>query len=341
MFKVRYRYLFVIALSAYSYLNLKFTVGNRLFDFEIGNITLFLTLTVCVLLIWELNRLAEKQLDRFHNLVNKKIHPLILFFGISLINVAVSSLLIMEVLYPIVGMPFQINLEHLSLLVAFGFRINLFLNCINAIFYYVERLKKSELDAAEFKKQSAEARYEALRNQINPHFLFNSFNTLTSLVHKDADTSARFIEQLASVYRYLLNNQDNRLVPLSQELHFLSAYLYLLKMRFGENILINQSISHDRKELFVAPAVLQILIENAIKHNVVSRKQQLQIDLFTENDSIVVRNNLQEKNVKEASTQIGLKNIQGRYQFLSDKPIKIERTENDFTVKLPLIQIYS
>ena len=340
MFKVKYRYLFILALSIYSFLNLRLTVGDKLFDFEISEITLFLTLTVSVLLIWELNRLVEKHMERLSEKTGKRIHPLLILFVASLVNVALSSVLMMEVLYPIVGMPFQFNLEHMGLRIAFGFRVNLFLNCINAIWYYNTRLKKSELDAAEFKKQSVEARFEALRNQVNPHFLFNSFNTLSSLVHKDADTAARFIDQLSTVYRYLLANQDNRLVPLSQELEFLNAYLYLLKIRFGDNLIIQQEIKQESESNYVAPAALQLLIENAIKHNIVSKKNQLKIDLFSDNGSIVVKNNLQEKNIKESSTQTGLKNISGRYQFLSNSPIQIDKTEAYFSVKLPLIKIH-
>lgn len=340
MFKVKYRYLYILALSVYSYLNLRLTVGDMLFDFEIGEVTLFLTLTVSILVIWELNRWVEHHLDQLHEKTGRKVHPLLILFVLSILNVVLSGVLIMEVLYPVVGMPMQINLDHFGLLIAFGFRVNLFLNCVNAIVYFNSKLKQSELDAAAFKQQSVEARFEALRNQVNPHFLFNSFNTLSSLVHKDADTAASFIDQLSTVYRYLLTNQDNRLVPLSQELDFLNAYLYLLRIRFGDNLEISQDIKQDADARFLPPAALQILIENAIKHNVISQKKRLRIDLFSENGSIVVRNNLQEKNIKESSTHIGLKNIMGRYQFLSNNPVRIDKSDSHFTVKLPLIQIH-
>lgn len=339
MFKVRYRYLFILILSVYSFLNLKFTVGDKLFDFEVTNLVLISTLSINVLLIWELNRLIELKLPKLTALTAHKVHPLIILFVLSLANVAISGFMIMEVIYPLMGMPLQINFSHLALLVAFGFRVNLFLNCVNAIVFFNTRLKKSELAAAEFKRESMEAKYQALRSQVNPHFLFNSFNTLSSLVHKNADTSAEFIEQLSEVYRYVLNNQETKVVSLAEELRFIEAYSYLLKMRFGDNLEINTQVDRDEEKTFVAPVVLQLLIENAIKHNVVSRKHKLKIDLFSQNGSIVVRNNLHEKMVRDQSHGIGLKNIQGRYQFLSDEPVSIEKTSDYFTVKLPLVHL--
>jgi two-component system, LytTR family, sensor kinase len=245
----------------------------------------------------------------------------------------------MEILYPILKMPMQLNNGHLTLLMAFGFRVNLFLNCLNAIVYYMNQLKKTQLEAEQLKKISIEAQFEALRNQINPHFLFNCFNVLSTLVYKDADTSAKFIAQLSTVYRYLLFNQEKKVVPLRDELEFLEAYLFLLKIRFGENLVVENRISHDGEKFFMAPAVLQMLIENAIKHNVVSKKNPLHIRLFSENGWIVVSNTLQEKEVKELSTQVGLRNIMSRYLFLSHEEVQILKNGEEFTVKIPLLQV--
>lgn len=233
----------------------------------------------------------------------------------------------------------QLNNSHLTLLMVFGFRVNLFLNCLNAIVYYMNRLKKTQLEAEQLKKISIEAQFEALRNQINPHFLFNCFNVLSTLVYKDADTSAKFIAQLSTVYRYLLFNQEKKVVQLKDELDFLDAYLFLLKIRFGENIVVKNTIAPDGEKFFMAPAVLQMLIENAIKHNIVSKKYPLHIRLFSENGCIVVSNTLQEKEVKELSTQVGLRNITSRYLFLSNEPVKIFKTDKEFTVKIPLLLV--
>ena len=196
VFHNRYRFIFIFLLSAYSYLNILFTVGNSFFDFKIQSIHLFGVLTAVVLGVWELNRIAERRIEK-RNI--KKIHPLILLFFISMLHVVVISLISLALVYLVLKMPLVFNFTHLKLLLAFGFRVNLFLNCVNAIVYFMNRLKKSEIEAEQLKKISIEAQFEALRNQINPHFLFNSFNALSSLVYRDADTSAKFIAQLSNV----------------------------------------------------------------------------------------------------------------------------------------------
>ncbi len=339
MFKVRYRYLFILALAIYSYLNIRYTVGDKLFDFPLSGTLLFLTLAVVVLGVWELNRLVESRLGKLHTFFNKRVHPLLIIFLLSLVNVAVVCFFSMQALYTVAAIPVQINAEHLTLLMAFGFRVNLFLNCVNAIVFFMEKLKKTQLEAEQLKKVSIEAQFEALRNQINPHFLFNCLNALSTLVYKDAETSAKFIDQLATVYRYLLYNQEKKVVSLKEELAFIESYLYLLKIRFGENILIRNEINGESDKFYVAPAVLQMLIENAIKHNVVSKKFPLEICLHLEKDFIVVSNTLRSKEIKEESTYLGLKNIQSRYEFLSDRKVEINGTDNQFTVKIPLLEL--
>ncbi|MBX2944484.1 MAG: histidine kinase [Cyclobacteriaceae bacterium] len=339
MFKVRYRYIFILGLAVYSFLNIRYTVGDKLFDFTISNTLLFITLTTVISGIWELNRLVEARLGTLYLFFKRKLHPLLILFVLSLLNVAAVCFIAMEALYALADIPVQINTAHLTLLMAFGFRVNLFLNCINAIVFYMNKLKKTQLEAEQLKKISIEAQFEALRNQINPHFLFNCFNVLSTLVYRDAETSAKFIDQLSSVYRYLLYNQEKKIVSLKEELAFIESYLYLLKIRFGENISIKNEIDREGEKFYVAPAVLQMLIENAIKHNVVSRKSPLEISLTAVNGSIIVSNTLQPKAVKEESTRIGLKNIQSRYEFLSNRKVEISKTENRFTVKIPLLEL--
>ena len=333
MFSARYRYLFILLLSIYSYINIQITVGERLFDFDLNGFYLFGALTLVVFGIWELNRLTETQV-----LIRKPfLHPLILLFLVSMITVMLISTFTLLVLYALLRMPLQLNFDHWKLLTAFGFRVNLFLNCVNAIVFFMNRLKKTQLEAEQLKKQNIEAQFEALRNQINPHFLFNCFNVLSSLVHKDAEASSKFIGQLSNVYRYLLYNQENKIVPLQQELSFIESYAYLLRTRFSDNLIIENKIIDQTGVMMVAPASLQMLIENAIKHNVASRKTPLRIQLETRDRYIIVSNTLQKKETDEESTKIGLNNIINRYKLLSDLPVIIERAESMFIVKLPVL----
>lgn len=335
MFSFRYRYLFILLLSLYSYINILVTVGDRLFDFELNSFYLFGVLALVVLGVWELNRLVEAQLTKR----NTRIHPLILLFLASVINVVVTSTLALVILYVVLERPLQLNFDHWKLLSAFGFRVNLFLNCINAIVFFMNRLKKTQLEAELLKKQTIEAQFEALRNQINPHFLFNCFNVLTTLVHKDPEASSKFIAQLSNVYRYLLYNQEKKIVPLKEELAFLDSYAYLLRTRFNENLLIENKISDRSEIVMVTPAALQMLIENAIKHNVASKKSPLTITIDKKDDYIIVSNTLQKKEIEEESTKIGLNNIINRYKLLSKQPVIVNRTEDQFVVKLPVLHI--
>ena len=339
MFSIRFRYFFILLLAVYSFLNILFTAGIKLIDAEIPYLFLFGLILLEVLFIWELNRFITVRLSAIYAWVATKIHPLLILFLCSLINVVLASVVSLGLLYLVLQDQIIRSTDHLTLILAFGFRVNLFLNCLNAIYFFMDRLKKSELKAAQLEKVSIEAQFEALRNQINPHFLFNCFNALSTLVYKDAETSAKFIAQLSKVYRYLLFNQEKKIVPLHEELEFIAAYLFLLKIRFGNNISIEKNISVDVNKFYIAPASLQMLIENAIKHNIVSAKIQLRISITTINNAIEVANTLQEKEIKEDSTFIGLKNIQKRYEFLSDTPVEIEKTKTEFKVKLPLLQL--
>lgn len=338
LFSIRYRYLIILFLAVYSYLNILFTVGEKLFDFNVNKTELFVSLLAVVFIVWELNRFVENSLPRVGNFFKSKVHPLIILFLASLLNVVIAGLIVITILYAWTGMSFPIKQEHITLLLAFGFRVNLFLNCLNAIVFYMNRTKKAQVEAEQFKKISIEAQFEALRNQINPHFLFNSFNVLSSLVYKDPDTSAKFIGQLSHVYRYLLYSQEKKIVLLKEEMEFIRAYLYLLEIRFGENLKINIGQMDDH-EYYVAPATIQMLIENAIKHNIVSRKSPLTISIWLESDTLLIANNLQLKEIKEPSTKLGLQNIMSRYVFLSERKVIVREESDRFLVAIPLLTL--
>lgn len=202
---------------------------------------------------------------------------------------------------------------------------------------FLTNWRTSLIEAEKLKKDHIAAQYETLKNQVNPHFLFNSFNVLTTLVHKDADLAEQFVRQLSNVYRYVLDSRDKEVVPLEMELKQLEAYIFLMKIRFGESLKI------DIKPVFtegvsVAPLTLQMLVENALKHNEVSKSNPLSIEVFQEGeDYIVVKNLIQLKNSVGESTGVGLENIRSRYKFLSDKAVIVLQEEGFFMVKIPII----
>jgi sensor histidine kinase YesM len=327
-------------LAIYSYLNILFTEGYRLFGYQLNGFYLFLGLLTAVFLVWELDRFLEKYLEYFERITRNKLHPLIIFFLLSLINVVVIAAIGTLVIALLLHEPAEELAFHFKVSLGFVFRINLFLNSINAIVYFMDQLKKSQLETEQLKKQNLEAQFEALRSQINPHFLFNSLNVLSALVYKDPTASAEFIQQLSKVYRYLLYYQEKKVVVLAEELHFLDAYVYLLKIRFKDNLEIIIKVPKHYHQYYIAPASLQLLIENAIKHNIVSAKHPLIIRIIVKEDKyLIVENNLQEKINKEHSTSVGLKNISRRYKFISNEQVIVLRNETKFSVQIPIIQL--
>lgn len=191
----------------------------------------------------------------------------------------------------------------------------------------------------EREKGVAQAQFESLKNQINPHFLFNSLNVLASLVHVDADLSEKFIDQLARSYRYLLEQKDKDLVPLKTEIAFVHSFTFLLKIRFEEKLKVNIRLDKETMNYYVAPLTLQLLIENAVKHNVISAETPLVIDIYNEGDEfLVVSNNLQLRDKLLPSTGVGQNNIKFRYKLFTQTEVAFAVNNNQYTVRIPFIK---
>jgi len=338
MFQAKYRYLYITLLGAYSFFNIKFTDTDAFFDFQIAEWLIFFFIMLFVIGIWEGNLLLHRSLKKI-KFDHKEYALLISHFLLSLLVVGFVSVLGFFSIPLFLDLPE--NTSTLRLMIAFNFRINLFLHIVNAIVFYRSRVSKYQVEAERFKKESAEAQFDALRNQVNPHFLFNSFNVLSNLVYSDPDKASHFIQGLSQVYRYLLKNKNNKLVKLEEELRFLDAYEYLMKTRFQDNLNIDRSISENSKTRYLPPAALQLLIENAVKHNEVSKKSPLFISVYNQNGHLVVENNIQPKEEKEESSKVGLENIRKRYSFLSEEHPVIVNVNGKFSVKLPLIEVES
>ncbi len=189
----------------------------------------------------------------------------------------------------------------------------------------------------DLQKERVESQLEVLKSQINPHFLFNSFNTLISLIEEEPETASEYVEKLSDFYRSLLQYREKDLIPLQEELGLLRNFKFLMKKRFGENIQIDIPNVNGRVA-FVPPLTLQMLVENAIKHNVISKRKPLHISLSIGKDEIVISNNLQRKLTQEKSTHFGLQSIQTRYDLLSNKEIRIDETKTDFKVTIPILE---
>jgi len=224
--------------------------------------------------------------------------------------------------------PFQLFaiLMGVTFIISFGFNLKQFI---------IEK-KEDLIKEEKLKTEIMKLEYEALKNQVNPHFLFNSLNALTSLVANN-DEAVRFIKNLADVYRYVLEQKDKELVGLDRELEFVSAYLYLHQIRFGKNLEIN--ICKEPANKLVAPLAVQMLVENAIKHNEISEDAPLKIAVFVEDNFLVIENNLQLKSLVRDSSKIGLGNIKSRYEYLTDIKVIAGINKDKFVVKLPLLEM--
>jgi two-component system LytT family sensor kinase len=198
--------------------------------------------------------------------------------------------------------------------------------------------KNSVIQAEKLKAEMMVYKYESLRNQINPHFLFNSLNVLSDLVYDDQATAVKFIRQLSDLFRYVLDSRDKELVPLRDEMEFIRSYIFLLQSRFEEKLEIIIDVKPDTTD-YIVPMTLQLLIENAVKHNEVSETYPLRITVRKNNDYLEVTNGLRPKNVGDDSKKTGLKNIVQQYAFFCDRPIEVLPTEEQFMVRIPILKL--
>lgn len=207
---------------------------------------------------------------------------------------------------------------------------------IHAIYFY-KAYNENKVKEQKIIAGTANAKFESLKNQIDPHFLFNSLNVLSSLIEENPENAQRFTTSLSKIYRYVLEQKDKELVSVAEELAFAKTYMNLLKMRFENSITFQLPIDFENTEAKVVPLSLQLLLENTIKHNVVSENKPLQITIYIQDNYLVVQNNLQKKEVLQDRQGVGLQNIVSRYALLSKRKVLVEQTETDFKVLIPIL----
>lgn len=299
----------------------------------------YLGAALLTLLTLEAVRLMKRQLERLHPWEKSPLRRLILEIAAGSI-LAIALIVAINLILKIYLLDVQfIQLSDevittLYYLILFAF-IPAF---VEFALFLLKRWRDGLAEMEKYRKENAEYRFETLRTQVNPHFLFNSLNTLSSLMYEDRDKAAGFIRDLSDVYRYVLDNRNKELIPLSDELKFIRSFVYLYKLRFDNKLEVEFDIRDDQHIRLIAPMTLQLLIENAVKHNIISTRRPLSIHITaTGNGYIAVSNNLQKKTSGVVSSGIGLANISSRYGFLSDKPVEVTESEMAFTVKVPLI----
>lgn len=206
--------------------------------------------------------------------------------------------------------------------------------------YFFTMWKHQAIEAEALKSRQLRTELDMLKNQVSPHFLFNSLNTLVTLIHEDPMLAERFTKDLSHVYRYILQHKEKEVVDLGTELDFTQAYINLMKVRFAESLRISVNVAQEHRQLLIAPLTLQLLLENALKHNVASTAAPLQVDIHVENGrTLAVRNSLHRKQGTVEGTGTGLSNVRQRYAYLSERPVDVIETREHFLVALPLLQL--
>jgi len=339
MFSIKYRYAAIIALAVYSYFNSLFSEVYAYYHIDPPVYMIIAAFILITFFTWEANRLMQKILLRFFTSGNS-IQFLLVFFVTGIVLAALMAFVVVfsfdKLLLHLPPATFAISLK---LAVTYATRINLFLHIINSVVAFAQKYKNKELETEELKRINTQAQLQAIKNQINPHFLFNNLNVLSSLVMLDNPDANKFIEEFAKVYRHILSSQQQELIPLQAEIEFIEPYIFLLKKRFPESIHVSVDIPSRYLAWYLPPVALQMLIENAIKHNIASKTKPLYIKISVDNkEHLVVSNNLQLKIPDNESTNFGLRNISQRYDLIAGQQIEIIETKENFSVLLPLIQ---
>lgn len=215
--------------------------------------------------------------------------------------------------------------------------ISLIMSLVFTAIGFFQAWKGAQIDAEKLKTEMMAYKYESLRNQINPHFLFNSFNVLSDLVYADQAMAVKFIQQMSDLFRYVLDSRDKELVPLTEEVDFMRSYTYLLKTRFEDKLNIVVDLQAEPGE-YIVPMTLQLLVENAVKHNEISEAHPLIITIRKNGDYLEVENSLQIKVVGGNPKKTGLKNIEQQFSFFTDKMIEISNLKGKYLVRVPILK---
>lgn len=225
------------------------------------------------------------------------------------------------------------RLEHYT----FGLWITLTIVAIFHFIYFYNKFQQKKVKESQIVAKTQTAKFESLKSQLDPHFLFNSLNVLTALISENPNQAEKFTTKLSKVYRYVLEQKDKDLIPLEEELRFAKAYMDLLKMRFEDGIKFSIPESVSNPELKIVPLSLQLLLENAVKHNIITSNTPLDIKIYEKHGYLFVENNINPKSSLEKSTKVGLKNIKQRYGLITNETVEISRDNQLFKVRLPLL----
>jgi len=228
-------------------------------------------------------------------------------------------------------------LQNSKMYFVFGITVTAIISLFFYIFYFYKAVTEKKITDSEVVAKTESAKYESLKSQLDPHFLFNSLNVLTSLIGENPALAEKFTTKLSKVYRYVLEQKSKDLITLDEELKFATTYMELLKMRFEDAVQFDLPDSSSNPEYKIVPLSLQILLENAVKHNVISSDNPLKIRIYESGGILIVENKINKKHTLEKSTKVGLQNIKDRYNLITKRPVLISNENEFFKVSLPLL----
>lgn len=306
------------------------------------NIVVYYTLgliLVVIVLLWIGNSAITRLMDKWFPWLKYGRKR---FFTHLMIGIA-FSLAILNIAYYIFKIGFtETPPDWAQIIVTNGFGAILFIPLYSIYFslQFLSQWQKTELEMERFQKESMRSQLSSLKNHLDPHFLFNNLNILSSLIDKDTNLSQEFLVRFAQVYRTMLLTKVEDLIPLEEELQFISDYTFLIQTRFENNIQFTREIDEDAKLSMLPPLTVQLLIENAIKHNIIIESRPLEIKIIATQDTLEVRNTLYEKpdDIKTKSGT-GLKNITSRYRYFTDRLVSFEKTATEYIATVPLLEI--
>ena len=331
--------IFGIPLIAYMSHVIFYNENHGVSDERFTGFQVFLISIVEALILWEANRQVLKLArTRFPEIAQSKQRILMQLLACMMVTILIRYLniwfydqtLFWGYIFPPEGYLYSIFVGLMYVIIVAGIYEGL---------YYFQKWKQLFSETEALKRENLQTQLDSLKSQINPHFLFNNLSSLSSLIMEDQKKAVGFVNELSAVYRYLLHANEKNLTTLAKELDFLDNYFQLLKTRFGDAVNLEVNISEYELDSLIPPLTLQLLVENAVKHNTVLPSKPLYISISTDyNDHLLVINNLLKKNTSVPSNKLGLKSIISKYHLMKKGPVVVENTGTHFIVTLPLIK---
>ncbi len=282
---------------------------------------------------WRITTYYHKRFNTYQSTPQRIFYQILAITIYVLIMNAVVLGVIVTLIYPDYHFRFQMYVGNLVISLVVTYLIGAIFEALN----FFSLWKQAQKESAIFKEEHLKAQLETLKNQVNPHFLFNSLNTLSAIIPEDPDKAVEFVQHLSQLYRYSLQHREKNTVALHTELECIRSYLYLQAMRFGDKLSWKIAVDNRLLDHQLPPLSLQLLVENAVKHNVISADAPLEISISNLEDRLIIVNNFQAKRSVEPSTQVGLNNLRERYRILGHNTVEVKRDTDKFEVSIPLI----